>query len=67
MKNFAKAFGAVSCACVLAAAAPANAGAKVTVGISDNASAMFTSSLFNTLNITTTRLVVDWNVAVERN
>jgi polysaccharide biosynthesis protein PslG len=58
----------LTCVCVLAGAAlPAGAGAKAAVGISDNGPGMFSSHLFNRLNITTARLVVDWNVAVMRN
>ena len=49
--------------CVAGAAVPATAGAKAAVGISDNGPAMFTESLFTKVNITTARLVVDWNVA----
>lgn len=48
------------------AAAPASAGA-VTVGISDNNWAMFSSPLFTGLHIDQARLMVNWNAAVERN
>lgn len=58
----------ITCVCVLAGAAlPAGAAAKAAVGISDNGAGMFSSSLFNRLNITTARLVVPWNAAVLRN
>jgi hypothetical protein len=64
-----KLFGAVlSVLClvgVLAATLPASAGAvKVTVGISDNSNAMFSSSLFPPLHVKQARLLVVWNAAV---
>jgi hypothetical protein len=54
-----------SCACALAGAAlPSTAAAKLTVGISDNGTAMFTNSYFTKLNITTARDMVPWNSAI---
>jgi hypothetical protein len=54
-------------ACALAAAAvPSTAAAKLTVGISDNGTAMFTNSHFTKLNITTARDMVPWNSAITR-
>ena len=47
------------------AAAPAAAGA-VTVGISDNSNAMFSSPLFQALHIKQARLLVSWDVAVTK-
>jgi hypothetical protein len=52
---------------MLAAALPAAANAKLTVGISDNGSAMFSSPLFQQLHVPTVRNMVFWNVAVMRN
>jgi hypothetical protein len=49
-----------------AAALPATAGA-VTVGISDNSPAMFTSPYFTKLNITQARDIVIWDAAVLKN
>jgi hypothetical protein len=49
-----------------AAAAPASAGA-VTVGISDQSPAMFSSPYFKALHIKQARLMVAWNAAVMRN
>jgi Glycosyl hydrolase catalytic core len=49
-----------------AAAVPATAGA-VTVGVSDNSPAMFSSPYFNKLNITNARDIVQWDAAVLRN
>ncbi len=60
----------VTCTCALAgcvAGTAAPAGAQVLVGVSDNGAAMFSSPLFTKINVSTARLVVDWNVAVERN
>lgn len=51
----------------LAAAATPAAASRLTVGISDNGSAMFSNPLFNRLNLTTARMMVDWNAAVMRN
>jgi Glycosyl hydrolase catalytic core len=56
------------CACALGCgAAPAGAKPKLTVGISDNGTAMFSSSWFQKAHITTVRDMVFWNVAVLRN
>jgi hypothetical protein len=53
------------CACAIGAAAvPTVASAKLTVGISDNSPAMFTSPEFLRTHITTARDVVLWNIAV---
>jgi len=58
----------LTCVCVLAGAAlPATAGAKLTVGISDNGSAMFSQHNFLRLNLTTARYFVFWNAAVMKN
>ena len=57
-----------ACVCALAGAAlPASAGAKLTVGISDNGAGMFSSPAFLRMHITTARDVVVWNVAVLKN
>lgn len=53
----------ITCACIVACAVPATAGALV-VGISDNGTAMFSSNYFTRLNITTARVGVEWNAAV---
>jgi hypothetical protein len=54
--------------CVLALlAVPAAAGAKLTVGISDNGYQMFSSSWYNRLNLPIARAMFDWNTAVMRN
>lgn len=54
-------------ACLAAIAAmPAAAGA-VTVGISDNSGAMFSSTYFTRLNLKQARLLVEWNAAVLKN
>jgi hypothetical protein len=45
---------------------PASAGA-VTVGISDQSSAVFSQPLFQKINLTVARYFVPWNAAVERN
>jgi hypothetical protein len=53
--------------CALASAAlPATAGAKLTVGISDDGTAMFTNQYFLRLNLPTARYITYWNVAVTR-
>jgi Glycosyl hydrolase catalytic core len=57
---------ALVAAAIAVAAGPA-AAQKLTVGISDNGSAMFSSPLFNRLNLTVARRLVDWNTAVMRN
>jgi hypothetical protein len=54
--------------CVLAmAAVPAVAGARLTVGISDNSPDMFGNHLFTRLNLPVARAMFDWNTAVMRN
>jgi hypothetical protein len=40
---------------------------KLTVGVSDNGSYIFQTPLFLRLHVSTARLIVSWNVAVERN
>jgi hypothetical protein len=57
----------IACACALTAALPAAANAKVTVGISDNGPAMFSSPTFQRLHATTVRDMVFWNIAVMKN
>lgn len=58
----------LACACALGvAAAPAAATAKLTVGISDNSPAMFSNRLFNRIDLSVARIVVDYNTAVMRN
>ncbi len=58
----------LACAAALGGgAAPAAAKPKLTVGISDNGSWMFSTSQFRALNVTTARDMVFWNVAVMRN
>jgi hypothetical protein len=57
---------AFACACTLIVA-PATAAASVTVGISDNSSAMFSNPWFNRINLTVARDLVPWNAAVMRN
>jgi putative glycosyl hydrolase len=57
---------ALACACALIAA-PATAAASVTVGISDNNSAMFSNPWFTRINLTVARDLVPWNAAVMRN
>jgi hypothetical protein len=52
------------CAAVAVAALPSSAGAKVTIGISDNGVGMFSSPWFQKLHLTTVRNMVFWNVAV---
>jgi hypothetical protein len=47
------------------AAVPASAGA-VTVGVSDNGAAMFSSPLFQALHIKQARVLVSWDVAVNK-
>ncbi len=54
--------------CVLTlAAAPATAGARLIIGISDNGPAMFASHLFTRLNLPIARAMFDWNTAVMKN
>jgi hypothetical protein len=50
-----------------AAAPAASAKPKLTVGVSDNGAAMFTSSAFQSLHAQTARDMVFWNVAVMKN
>ena len=63
-----KLFAAVVSALCLSAlsCAPSSAGA-VTVGISDNNTAMFTNTWFTALHVRQARLVVEWNVATVKN
>jgi len=66
LSRFARPLLPLICLCAFACAAiPSSAGA-VTVGISDNGSAMFTEHNFLRLNIRQARDMVFWNVAVMR-
>ena len=66
-QRFAKFMLPLACACALGAALPAAAAASLIVGIGDNSSAMFSNPYFTRLNLTTARIVVDYNTAVMRN
>ena len=55
------------CAAVVGGAAAPAADAKLTVGIGDNNSAMFSQPLFQQMHVTTARQIVFWNVAVMSN
>ncbi len=58
----------LACAAALGSGpAPAAAKPRLTVGISDNGSWMFSTSQFRALHVTTARDMVFWNVAVMRN
>ena len=59
----------LTCVFALAAVAAlpgAASASRLTVGISDNGSAMFSNPLFNAINLTVARYQVDWNAAVMR-
>jgi hypothetical protein len=51
-------------ACALALAIPATASAALTVGISENQPSMFDDPIFKGLGVTTTRIVVGYDVAL---
>jgi putative glycosyl hydrolase len=53
--------------CICALAAPAVAGARAAVGVSDNNTGMFANHLFTRINITTARDMVSWDAAIIRN
>jgi hypothetical protein len=58
----------ITCLCALAVgAAPASAGAKLVVGVSDNNFYMFAQPRFYKLGIPAARDMVVWNVAVQKN
>src|SRR5947209_19675507 len=68
LNRFARRLLPIGAFCALAfAAAPSPAGARLTVGVSDNIPSMFSEHSFLRLHVRIARDIVEWNVAVTRN
>jgi hypothetical protein len=57
----------LGCLCATTFGVASTAGARLTVGVSDNGAWMFSSNSFQRLHLKTARMMVAWNAAVTRN